>query len=131
ALAHRIRQCRLHVWPVPSLRRDALFQTVRFSWLHLEATPTKIKRVPSSRKLACAKRSGANRVPLLVVCPHTQNLHNALLLQHLVDKPVLYVDAARVGASQIPDEFLVRWRALKRIDGQDGQQALRFALEPA
>lgn len=62
-----------------------------------------------------AERQGKTDKPLLVMCPHPKNLDNSLLLQNLIDKPVLNIDTARVGSCQIADELFKSWVVLERI----------------
>jgi hypothetical protein len=58
---------------------------------------------------------------LLVVRPQAQHLHYALVFKHLIDEPVLNVDAPRIRASQIAHQFFVTWWGLKRIALDDAE----------
>ena len=66
----------------------------------------------------------------LVMGPHTQNLHGALILQYLVDEPVLQVDPAGVRTRKIADELFVRGRVLKGILAQNREQRFCLGTEP-
>ena len=48
---------------------------------------------------------------LLVVGPHANDLDRMLLVEHLIDKPMLDVDAAGVSTGEIPDELFEGRRA--------------------
>ena len=37
----------------------------------------------------------------LVMCPHAEDLHRTVVLQYLIDQPMLDVDSSRVGAGEI------------------------------
>ena len=52
-----------------------------------------------------------------------------LLLENLIDQPVLDVDAARVRATQVTDELLEWRRRLERIVFYDGEKRLGLGLE--
>ncbi len=53
----------------------------------------------------------AARLPRsLIVRPHAEYLDDSLLLNDLVQEPMLYIDATRVRASQIAHELLKRRR---------------------
>jgi hypothetical protein len=45
---------------------------------------------------------------LLVVAPHAKHLDSTFVFDDLIDEAMLNIDAARVYAAQIPDEFLKR-----------------------
>lgn len=64
-----------------------------------------------------------------VVRPHSQYAHSEALLEHLVDKAMLNVDAARISAIEIPYEFLVGGRILKWIIGQDFEKFLGLLFQ--
>ena len=66
---------------------------------------------------------------LLIVRPHSKHLHNPLLLEHLIDQTVLNIDPSQTGASQVADQFLVGWRGLERVLGQNCQQGLGFFFQ--
>jgi len=51
--------------------------------------------------------------------PHADNLDDSLFLVNLINKTVLQVYAAGVGARQVTDEFLKARRALERIAFQN------------
>ena len=40
---------------------------------------------------------------LLVVTPHAEDLHDVLIINHLVDEAMLDVDTPRVGTGQVAD----------------------------
>ena len=63
--------------------------------------------------------------------PQAQHLHHVHGLQHLVDQPVLDVDASGIGASQIADQLFIRRRILKWVVAQDVQQRLGFGFKAA
>lgn len=67
----------------------------------------------------------------LVVGPHAQHVYGVFFGQHLVDEPMLDIDAARVAASQIADEFLVSWRRGERIFCDHIEQGCGFRFQPA
>ena len=62
--------------------------------------------------------------------PQTDDLDGLEILQDLVDKAVLDVDAPGVGARHIPDEFFVGWWVLKGIVLKDLQQYFGFWPQP-
>ncbi len=66
---------------------------------------------------------------LFVVGPQSQHFDDVLALKHLVDEPVLNVNASRVGSSQIAHQLFERRRVLERVLGYDGKKGLGFRLE--
>lgn len=47
---------------------------------------------------------------LFVMRPHPKDFHEVLLFEHLIDEPMLDVDAARIGSLEIADQLLIgRW----------------------
>ena len=62
--------------------------------------------------------------------PHAQNANGALLLENLVDKAMLNVDAPRIRTVKIADRLLVKRRILERSHRQDFKQRLRLGLQP-
>ena len=50
--------------------------------------------------------------------------------QHLVDEPVVDVDAPGVGAGQVSHELFERRGVLERIPGQDLEQGLGLGRRP-
>ena len=66
---------------------------------------------------------------LVVVTPHPQHLHHAYVLHHLIDQPVLDVDASGAGSAQIAHQgFVGRW-LLIRISSQQIKQGLGLLLQ--
>ena len=61
--------------------------------------------------------------------PHAQDLHALPLRIHLVNEPVLEVDAARVSSFKIADEFLAGRGSLKGILGEEVEQVLDLRPE--
>jgi hypothetical protein len=61
---------------------------------------------------------------LLVMGPHPKHLDDTLPFDDLIDKTVLYIDAARICAAQISDEFLERPWPAKQIGGEDQEELL-------
>jgi len=60
------------------------------------------------------------------VSPHTKHLYGAVFFDNLIDKPVLYVNAAGVGPRKIADKLLEWWWFLKWIHSQNVQQHFHF-----
>lgn len=47
---------------------------------------------------------------LFVMRPHPNDFHCALLFEHLIDEPMLDVDAARIGSLEVADQLLIgKW----------------------
>ena len=67
-----------------------------------------------------------NEVDLLIMRPHPENTNNAFLGEDLVHQTVLDIDSPGIGSCKIPNELLVRGRALERIVCEDRKQILRF-----
>ncbi len=66
-----------------------------------------------------------------VVRPHAQDAHRFLFDKDFIYEAVLDIDAARVGAGKVTNQFFEgRW-ILKRIPGQHREQFLRPWLEAA
>jgi hypothetical protein len=57
--------------------------------------------------------------------PHAKHLDGTLVLDELIDEAVLNINAARVCAAQIPEEFLKRRRPPKGIIGENAEKLLR------
>lgn len=53
--------------------------------------------------------------------PHTKHLYAAVFFNNLIDKPLLYVNAAGVGPRKIPHKLLERWWFVKWIRSQNLQ----------
>ena len=62
--------------------------------------------------------------------PHTKNLYNMLLLQDLVDKPMLDVDATGDSTLQITNQRFVWRRHSKRIRRKDVEQPFGISRKP-
>jgi hypothetical protein len=60
------------------------------------------------------------------VRPHTQNANNSLIGKNFVHHAVLNIDAARVCASKITDQFFKGWWILKWVVGKNREQLLRL-----
>jgi hypothetical protein len=58
------------------------------------------------------------------VGPQTENLHDPLPFEDLIDQAMLDVDAARTGARQVTEELLKRRRRLKRVSSEESQESL-------
>ncbi len=56
--------------------------------------------------------------PLLVVCPHPQDLDDAFAGQDLIDKAMLNVDPARECAFQVANQLLKGWWSLERVTSE-------------
>lgn len=54
-----------------------------------------------------------------------------LLVEHLIDKPMLDVDAAGVSTGEIPDELFEGRRAYPRIGAKNIEQLFRFVAKAA
>src|ERR1035437_9224072 len=67
---------------------------------------------------------------LLVVRPHPQYFHGPLVVENLVDQPMLNVDAPRVGAGQVSHELFERRPSDVWVPRQQIEERLRPALEP-
>lgn len=53
---------------------------------------------------------GSETLMLFVMRPHPKDFHEVLLFEHLIDEPMLDVDAARIGSLEIADQLLIgRW----------------------
>jgi len=63
--------------------------------------------------------------------PHSKHFHDSLLLQDLIDKPVLNVNSSGVGTGEISNQLFECRRCLKRIFPYQVQQSLSFGLEIA
>lgn len=61
--------------------------------------------------------------------PHTEDLDGVGFGEELVDEAVLNVDAARVGAGEVADEFFVGRRILVRVGLQDAQKQLGLGAQ--
>ena len=70
-----------------------------------------------------------DRFRLLVVSPHSQDLHHAFARQHLVDKSMLNVDPSRAGAVEITHQLLEGRRALERVTGKQLEELLDLRSE--
>jgi len=58
--------------------------------------------------------------------PHTDNLHNLLFIQYLIDEPMLKIDAARVCAAQVTNRFLEGRRDTVGVFAQDVEKCFGF-----
>jgi hypothetical protein len=58
--------------------------------------------------------------------PHPQDFDFAFSTINLIHQTVLDVDAARIGAGKISNQFFVRRRTLKRIFRDDVEKSLRL-----
>jgi hypothetical protein len=58
------------------------------------------------------------------VGPHANDLDGLEVVEDLVDEAVLDVDAARAGAGEVADEFLIGRLGLMRVRAQDVEEAL-------
>jgi len=47
--------------------------------------------------------------------PKSDNFDRFNVFENLINEAVLNIDAAGIGASQVPDKFLERWWVLKRV----------------
>jgi len=56
------------------------------------------------------------------MAPHSKHLDGTLTFHDLIDEAVLNIDAARVCAAQIPEEFLKRWRPPEGIIGENAEK---------
>lgn len=63
---------------------------------------------------------------LFVVAPHTQDFHRLFGYQYLIDEAMLDIEATRIGAGQITDEFFIRWWILIRVLVENFEQFLGF-----
>ena len=61
---------------------------------------------------------------LFVMRPHAEDLDDPLLLQDLVDQPVLDIDPSRISTAQIAYQLLKRRRRLQRIFSQQIEEFL-------
>ena len=66
---------------------------------------------------------------LLAMTPHPQHLHNLLLGKHLINQPMLDVDASGKSSMQIAHQSFKGWRLLKGIRHQQIQERLGFLPE--
>lgn len=67
------------------------------------------------------RRAGIGDEVLLVVGPHSQDVDDVALREHLIDQSVLDIDASRVAAREVADQLLILgWRG-ERILSQDLQ----------
>ena len=62
--------------------------------------------------------------------PHTKNLYNMLLLQDLVGKPMLNVDATGDSTLQITNQRFVWRRHSKRIRRKDVERPFGISRKP-
>ena len=60
--------------------------------------------------------------------PHPQYLDDFFSLYHLVNQPVLDIDASGIGACQVADQLFVRRRGLERISRYDIEEANDFTF---
>ena len=70
-------------------------------------------------------------VDLLVMGPHSEDLHRPFRVQDLVDQTMLDVDSPREGALEVADQLFKGRRALSWIPAEEFQQLLRFLAKPA
>jgi hypothetical protein len=56
--------------------------------------------------------------------PHAQHFHYAFGFEDLLNQPVLDVDTAGIGASQIAPKLLKWWRLSERIFSENFQELL-------
>jgi hypothetical protein len=70
-----------------------------------------------------------NAISSLIMRPHAQDFDDSLFFKNLINKPVLDVNTARVGACQITNQFFVRRRILIRIAANYIEQVLRLVFE--
>jgi len=68
---------------------------------------------------------------LLIVSPHSQDTNDAFLGEYFIHHAVLNVDAARVSAREVTNQFLIGWRILQWIGRENRKQFLRFWLQCA
>ena len=61
--------------------------------------------------------------------PHAQHANGLLLLEHRLHQLTLDVDSPRIGAIQVPNQFLIGWGNLKRIMGDQLQKLLGLRLK--
>jgi len=62
---------------------------------------------------------------------HSNDFHDFLLGQYLINKSMLDVDSAGKGAGEIADWLLVWRRSLKRVFFEQPEQPLRFHFQGA
>ena len=67
----------------------------------------------------------------LIVRPHPQDTDRPLRGEYFIDQPVLDIDAARVSASKVSDQFFKRRWVLQRISGKHIKQFLRLGFQTA
>ena len=65
----------------------------------------------------------------LIVRPDAQHPDDLLFNEDLIDQSVLNIDATRVRASQVADQFFEGWWVLKRIGGKNRQQVLHLKFQ--
>jgi len=66
---------------------------------------------------------------LLVVGPHSQDMHEVAIRENFVDKPMLDVDASRIAARQVTDNLFVPWRCAERVLGEHVEEPLGPLLQ--
>ena len=67
----------------------------------------------------------------LIVSPHTQDANRFLFGEDFVHDTVPNIDAARICAGQIADQFLEGWRISKRVVGKNREQIVRLLFKTA
>jgi hypothetical protein len=63
------------------------------------------------------------------MAPHAEHLDSTFVFDDLIHEAMLNIDAARVCAAQIPEEFLKRRRPPKGITGENAQKLLCLGPE--
>jgi len=65
------------------------------------------------------------------VCPHAEDLYGSEIVEHLIDESVLDIDAARISAGEVADQFLEGRRSPSGILSKNLEKFLGFPSEPA
>lgn len=66
---------------------------------------------------------------LVIVRPHADDFHRSVVVQDLIDQPVLNADSARIGPGKVAHQLLIWWRALVGVSMEDVQEAASLGFE--
>jgi hypothetical protein len=67
---------------------------------------------------------------LFVMGPHPNDLHGLDVVKNLVHESMLNTDPTGTGSGQVADEFLIGWRGLIWIVGEEIKKLLCLGLQP-
>src|SRR6266481_2749279 len=66
--------------------------------------------------------------PSFIMGPHPKHFYDPGFFKDLIYQTVLNIDTAGIRASEVADQFFIRWRSPEEIGGQNFEN--RFRLRP-